>query len=95
MAFTKTETFKSRETTSPTSRKQSDRFEGCFSLCHNTLHFTACRILGDSEKAESAVQSCRRKVSRIPHDFESKGAFRSWILRLLIAEALSILPQTT
>jgi DNA-directed RNA polymerase specialized sigma24 family protein len=94
MATTTTEIFFiSREAKSPTFRRQLGRFEEWFSRCHNTLHFTARLILGGSEKAESAVQSCRLKVSRIPHDFESEGAFRSWILRLLITEALSILAK--
>jgi DNA-directed RNA polymerase specialized sigma24 family protein len=94
MATTKTEIFFiPREAKSPTSRKQLDRFEEWFSRCHNTLYFTACLILGGSKTAESAVQSCRLKASRIPQGFESEGAFRGWILRLLITEALSILSQ--
>jgi DNA-directed RNA polymerase specialized sigma24 family protein len=85
--------FISRETKSPAFRRQLDRFEEWFSRCHNTLHFTARLILDGAEKAESAIQSCRLKAARIPHNFDSEGAFRSWILRLLITEALSILAK--
>jgi len=78
------------ETKSPTYRKQLDKFDEWFSQCHNTLHFMACLILGASEMAETAVQSCRLRAFRHPRVFESQGAFRGWVLRLLIAEALSI-----
>jgi DNA-directed RNA polymerase specialized sigma24 family protein len=94
MATTTTEIFFiSREAKSPTLQRQLDRFEEWFSRCHNTLHFTARLILDGAETAEFAVQSCRLKASRIPHNFDREGAFRSWILRLLITEALSMLPR--
>ena len=41
--------------------------------------------------AERAVRNCRFVASlNLPH-FESEGDFRSWLLRLLIKEALFIL----
>ena len=80
-----------RETPSPTSRKQFDKLDEWFSRCRNTLHFTACLILGGSEMAERAVRNCRFRASRSLLSFESEGPFRSWLLRLLISEALSIL----
>jgi DNA-directed RNA polymerase specialized sigma24 family protein len=43
--------------------------------------------------AASAVRNCRLKASRNLPTFETEGAFRSWALRLLISEALSILHQ--
>jgi DNA-directed RNA polymerase specialized sigma24 family protein len=36
------------------------------------------------------VQNCWIRACRNPQRFESEGAFRSWVLRLLISEALSI-----
>lgn len=44
--------------------------------------------------AKSAVQNCWTRASRNPPSFESEGPFRSWIMRLLISEALSILHQS-
>jgi DNA-directed RNA polymerase specialized sigma24 family protein len=72
-------------------RKEGDTFDERFSRLHKTLHFIACRILADRETAAFAVESCRRKASQNSSGFESEGAFHSWILRLLIDEALSIL----
>jgi DNA-directed RNA polymerase specialized sigma24 family protein len=44
--------------------------------------------------AEYAVQNCRFRASRNLPNFENEGPFRSWLLRLLISEALSILHQS-
>jgi DNA-directed RNA polymerase specialized sigma24 family protein len=76
------------------AREQLDKFGDWFSRCHNTLHFTAFLILGDSERAERAVQSCWFRASRKLPGFENEGPFRSWLLRLLISEALSMLHQS-
>jgi DNA-directed RNA polymerase specialized sigma24 family protein len=83
-----------RETRSPTSRKQFDKLDEWFSRCHNTLHFMARLILGGSDMAERAVRNCRFRASRSRLSFESEGPFRSWLLRLLISEALSILQRS-
>ena len=64
-----------------------------FTRCHETLHFIASRILADSELAACAVENCRGKASRNLPSFDSEGAFGSWVLRLLISEALAILHQ--
>jgi DNA-directed RNA polymerase specialized sigma24 family protein len=66
-----------------------ERFAGCRSL----LHFTARRILGSSERAEFAVQNSWLRASHNPPRFRHDGAFRSWLVRLLIDEALVILHQ--
>jgi len=81
------------EPKSPASRKRFDKLDEWFSRCHNTLHFTASLILGGSEMAERAVRNCRFRAFRSLQSFESEGPFRSWLLRLLISEALSILHQ--
>ena len=68
-------------------------FEGRFSRCRPLLQFLACRILGSCEEVEKAVQNCRITASRNPPRFEYEGAFRSWLVRVLIDEALAILRQ--
>jgi len=57
---------------------------------HRILHFTACRVLGGSERAEEAIESCWRIASRHPMRFELEGEFHSWLLRVLINEALML-----
>ena len=66
-----------------------DRFWRCNSL----LHFLAYRILGTHEGAGNAVENCRIVAARNPPDFGNEGAFRSWVARILIDEALAILRQ--
>jgi len=65
-------------------------FENRFSRCCPLLEFLACRILGGHEDVEMAVQNCRIAASRNPPGFEYEGAFRSWLVRVLIDEALAI-----
>ena len=64
-----------------------------FWRCNSLLHFLAYRILGTHEEAGNAVENCRIVASRNPPDFEYEGAFRSWVARILIDEALAILRQ--
>ena len=68
-------------------------FEDRFSRCCPLLEFLACCILGVHEEVEMAVQNCRIAASRNPPRFEYEGAFRSWLVRVLIDEALAILRQ--
>ena len=75
----------------PTYRAEWGTLDEWFLRCRKTLHFIACRILPDSEMAACAVEDCWLKASRNLPSFESEGAFGSWIMRLLISEALSIL----
>lgn len=65
-------------------------FENRFSRCCPLLQFLACRILGGHEDVEMAVQNCRITASRNPPRFQYEGAFRSWLVRVLIDEALAI-----
>ena len=57
------------------------------------LYFVASRVLEDRQGAEEAVENCLRAARRNPPTFDSEGAFRSWLLRILIDEALQILHQ--
>ena len=70
-------------------------FEDRFSQCRPLLHFLACRILNSPENIEEAVHNCRITASRNPPRFEHEGAFRSWLVRVLIDEALAILCRRT
>jgi hypothetical protein len=65
-------------------------FAARFSRCHPLLHFIACHVLGGPERAEDVIEGCRRTESRNSPRFEHEGAFRSWLLRVLIDEALAI-----
>jgi hypothetical protein len=69
-------------------------FEERFLRCRPLLQFLACRILASHEEVEKAVQNCRITASRNPPRFEYEGAFRSWLVRVLIEEALAILRQS-
>ena len=55
------------------------------------LHFLAVRILSSEGEAEQAVRNSRAAASRNPPSFESEGAFRSWLARILIDEACALL----
>jgi DNA-directed RNA polymerase specialized sigma24 family protein len=68
-------------------------FHSRFWRCHRLLHFIACRVLGGSERAGGAIENCWIRASRNPPHFEYEGAFRSWLVRVLIDEALGILRQ--
>jgi DNA-directed RNA polymerase specialized sigma24 family protein len=69
-------------------------FHDRFARCSSLLHFTASRILASPEGAELAVRNCWLRASCNPPSFRDDGAFRSWLVRLLIDEALSIIRQS-
>ena len=66
-------------------------FEDRFARCRRLLHFLAVRILGGEGEAEDAVRNCRAAASRNPPSFESEGACRSWLARILIDEACALI----
>lgn len=70
-------------------------FDARFSRCFRLLHFLACRVLGGPELAHKAIEGCWLTASRNPPRFEYEGAFRSWLVRVLIDEALAILRNET
>ena len=74
-------------------REQKDPsiFAQRFSRSYRLLHLIACRVLGDKERALLAIKNCWRSASRNPTYFEYQGAFRSWLVRVLIDKALVIL----
>ena len=75
-------------------KKQSAIFVRHFLRSYRLLHFIACRVLGNEERAPIAVQNCWRTASRNPPHFEYEGAFRSWLVRVLIDETLAILRES-
>jgi len=75
-------------------KEQSAIFVRRFLRSYRFLHLIACRVLGDEERAPIAVQNCWRTASRNPPHFEYEGAFRSWLVRILIDEALAILRES-
>ncbi len=72
------------------NRSDEDRalFRVRFWRCNRLLHFIARRILDDPEQAKKAVENCWHSASASAPRFEFEGAFRSWLVRVLIDEAL-------
>ena len=68
-------------------------FAARFARCRGLLRFIAFRVLGSNKEAENALQCCWLTASCNPPKFEYEGAFRSWLLRILIDEALIILRE--
>jgi DNA-directed RNA polymerase specialized sigma24 family protein len=66
-------------------------FDLRFSRSYRLLHFVAHRILHCLEEAEVAVKNCYRTASRNPPAFSNEGAFKSWLVRILIDEATLLL----
>ena len=65
-------------------------FHARFRRFYRLQHLIACCILGGPERADDAIENCRLRASRNPPRFEYEGAFRSWLVRVLIDEALAI-----
>lgn len=55
------------------------------------LYSVAYRVLRNHQDADNAVQSCLLSASYNLPRFEYEGSFRSWLVRVLIDEALAIL----
>jgi len=66
-------------------------FRARFWRCHGLLHLVACRVLSNPERADQAIENCWLTASRSPPRFEYEGAFRSWVVRVLIDRALALL----
>ena len=77
-----------RATGSKTSQETPMLFEERFWLWRDSLFFVAYRVLGDARGATEAVENCFLTASRNAPRFASDGAFGSWILRILIDEAV-------
>ena len=66
-----------------------DRFRRGKSL----LYDMGVRVLGSSERVEEAIRNCFIAAFRNPPKVRSDGAFYSWLVRILIDEALLIRRQ--
>lgn len=75
-------------------RKERALFQVRFSRCHRLLHFIARCVLGGAEQTEEVIERCRLRASFGPPRFEYEGAFRSWLLRVLIDEAVVVLRRS-
>ena len=67
-----------------------------FFRAYRLLDFIAFRVLFDKKRAQIAIHNCSQAASRNPRRFEFEGAFRSWLVRVLIVligEALAILRE--
>src|SRR5215470_680651 len=68
------------------STERPKHFDTRFSRCCTSLRFLARHILGRTEGVERAIENCRKRASQNPPDFETEGAFHSWLFRILIDE---------
>jgi len=68
----------------------SETFSDRFGRCKRLLILLAGRVLGGQGRIEEAVYHCWRAASQNPPRLESEGAFRSWLLRILVDRALMI-----
>jgi Sigma-70 region 2 len=73
------------------SRGSLEALDVLFLRYRRVLSLIAYRILGNHEEAEDAVQNCIRVASDRALQFEHEGVFRSWLARVLIDEAVTIL----
>jgi RNA polymerase sigma factor (sigma-70 family) len=65
--------------------------EPLFARHRRLLHSLAFHILRSQEEAEEAVRNCLVLAIRNVSEFERQGAFRSWLVRILIIEVIEIL----
>ena len=81
------------ELRSMNSRRRLEALDDLLSRYRRVLALIAYRVLGNHEDAEDAVQNCIRVASDRAPRFDHEGAFRSWLARVLIDEAVTILYQ--
>jgi len=67
-----------------------DAFEILFARYRPILYRLAQRVLHNHEEAEDAVQNCSLAAFRKLKSFKYEGAFRSWLARILVNEAITI-----
>jgi hypothetical protein len=79
------------ELSSRNSRRSLETLDVLLLRYRRVLSLIAYRVLGSHEEAEDAVQNCIRVASDRAPRFDHEGAFRSWLARVLIDEAVTIL----
>jgi DNA-directed RNA polymerase specialized sigma24 family protein len=78
----------------PVSRVSADNRGSSYvraSRYRRLLHSVAHRVLGNPDRADVAVENCLFSASHRVTAFDCEGAFRSWLVRIAIDEALAIL----
>src|SRR5215831_9762785 len=73
------------------SREDPLLFKLRFRRTCRMLQSLAIRILGDSQRAKTAIENCWRTARRRSPRFIYEIEFRAWLLRVLIDEALILL----
>jgi len=73
------------------SQENPEALDVLFSRYRRVLYRIAYRVLENHQEAKDAVCNCLLAASCNVPQFENEGAFRSWLVRVLIDEALAIL----
>jgi len=79
------------ELRSENSRRRSETLDVLLSRYRRVLSLIAYRVLVNHTEAEDAVRNCLSAAVDCAPRFDHEGAFRSWLARILIDEALLIL----
>ena len=81
------------KTRRPVSLGSLEALDVLFSRYRHVLFLVAYRVLGNHAEAKDAVQNCLLTVCDNVPNFEHEGAFRCWLVRVLIDEAVTILAK--
>jgi hypothetical protein len=73
------------------ARRSLESLDILFERYRRVLYFVAYKVLHNHKEAEDAVQKCFKSASYSVPTFDSEATFRSWLVRVLIDEALLIL----
>ena len=82
---------RSEDETFSHSQGNLEALDVLFARYRSVLSLIAYRVLGNHEDAEVAVQNCLQLASDRAPRLDHEGAFRSWLARILIDEAVTIL----
>jgi DNA-directed RNA polymerase specialized sigma24 family protein len=82
-----------RSDVATTSKKDLHKIDASLLRYRCTLNFLAHRVLGNQAEAELAVERCLALAARSAPSFEHEGSFRSWLVRVLLDEALAVLRE--
>jgi hypothetical protein len=74
-----------------TSQVNSQTFNALFSKYRSVLYSVAHRMLRNHREAEDAVQHCFLSARANTPEFDCEREFRSWLVRVLMDEALTTL----
>ncbi|WP_084081072.1 sigma factor [Edaphobacter aggregans] len=82
---------RSEDKTISTSQEKLEALDIMFSRYRRALSLVAYRVLGNHEEAEDAVQNCLRTAADNVPRLENEGAFRCWLVRVVIDQAVLLL----